>query len=101
LPHFFAINRAKRAKNAQSEVARTGHSAGHRRALDWRAHKKYDNDFKDSTHTRIREKVPQVSPLKAKRGSTHCRMTSKHAKIKKNEDFLHFFAKIFCHMKNL
>ena len=25
----------------------------------------------------------------------------KHAKIKKNEDFLHFFAKIFCHMKNL
>ena len=35
------------------------------------ARKRYDNNIKDSVHTRIREKAPQVSPLKAKRGSTH------------------------------
>jgi len=58
LPHFFAINRAKRAKNAQSEVARTGHSAGHRRALDRRAHKKYDNNIRDKQRREEEKEAP-------------------------------------------
>ena len=48
------------------EMDRPAYNCG-KRTKKCGAHKKYDNNIKDSTHTRIREKAPQVSPLKAKK----------------------------------